>query len=56
MSFSHAQCAQICLPTNQHIFPGRVNQHIFPGCATQQNTRARVPPLFTGMTHNAASQ
>ncbi|KAF8455424.1 hypothetical protein BGX38DRAFT_1328085 [Terfezia claveryi] len=42
-------------PINTY-FPATSTDTYFQGCANQQNTRARAPPLFTSMTHNAASQ
>ncbi|KAF8421874.1 hypothetical protein BGX38DRAFT_1239844 [Terfezia claveryi] len=65
MSFSQArhQCSYYPLrmrksafrPINIY-FPATSADTYFQGCTNQQNTRARAPPLFTGMTHNADSQ
>ncbi|KAF8415442.1 hypothetical protein BGX38DRAFT_1245754, partial [Terfezia claveryi] len=40
------QRAQICLSTNQHIFPGRVNRHIFSGLREPTEHESTCTPSF----------
>ncbi|KAF8414517.1 hypothetical protein BGX38DRAFT_1247618, partial [Terfezia claveryi] len=40
------QRAQICLSTNQHIFPSRVNRHIFPRLREPTEYESTCTPTF----------
>ncbi|KAF8442539.1 hypothetical protein BGX38DRAFT_1202264, partial [Terfezia claveryi] len=52
----HTSVRQSAFQPINTYFPAASTNTYLQGYVNQHNTRARAPPLFTGMTHNSTSQ